>query len=204
MADLPTVTISTSTFPNVLALPVSSNIGGIDIDVSIEEVHSDTLEVTEHPVEAGAAITDHSFKKPSEVVLRCGWSNSSLGALTAIVSGLVSGGTQSAHDYVTGIYSQLRKLQESRQPFSITTSLWTYDNMLLTSIQVTRDQKTFQALIVTATCREVILVSTQSTTMPPQDNQATPASTAEVQNTGSASAVTATPAPGGSNPPSNW
>lgn len=204
MADLPEVTIGTSTFPNVLALPVSSNIGGIDIDVTIEEDHDDTLEVTEDPVEVGAAITDHSFKKPSVIILRCGWSNSSLAALTSIVSGLVSGGTQSAHDYVTGIYSQLRKLQEARQPLTIVTSLWTYDDMLLSGLHVTRDQKTFQALMVTATCRAVILVSTKATSLPSQDNQATPASTAEVQNTGAVNAVTATPAPGGSDPPSNW
>jgi len=33
--------------------------------VTIEEVHHDDLEITEHPVERGAAIGDHAFKATS-------------------------------------------------------------------------------------------------------------------------------------------
>ena len=42
----------------------------------IEESHTDTVEVTDHPVEYGAMISDHAYKKPSEVALYLGWSDS--------------------------------------------------------------------------------------------------------------------------------
>lgn len=43
---------------------------------TIEERHHDELEVTDHPVEQGAMITDHAYKRPAEITLHLGWSNS--------------------------------------------------------------------------------------------------------------------------------
>ena len=45
-------------------MAVIRSIGGIIPDVTIEEVHTDEIELTQHPVQQGAAITDHKFKKP--------------------------------------------------------------------------------------------------------------------------------------------
>lgn len=47
----------------------SRKIGLIVPSVVVSEKHSDTLEITEHPVEIGAAVADHAYKRPSEVVL---------------------------------------------------------------------------------------------------------------------------------------
>lgn len=54
-------------------------IGTIIPDVVVEEHHRDQLVITDHPVERGAAISDHAFKLPVEVEIRCGFSNSSAG-----------------------------------------------------------------------------------------------------------------------------
>ena len=203
-ANIAEVIVTARTFPNVLALPISAQIGDMKVQTSLEEIHTDTLHVTEHPVERGAAIADHSYKKPSEVVLRCGWSNANLNALLSIATGFFRGGTMTKADYISGIYSQLLKLQESRDPITITTSVRQYDNMLITGLQVTRDQKTSQILSVSATCREIIIVSTQSASLPPKEQQADPASTAETENAGSQQVAAASPAPGGSVPPNDW
>ena len=137
----------------------------LKIQATLEEVHHSTLEVTEHPVQTGAAITDHSYNRPAEIVLKCAWSNSSLSGLLAgatdrqtinlkkMLSGAISDQT-----YVSGIYTQLLALKEARMPISISTSLKLYQNMLITAIQVTRDVKTYQALMCSITCKEVILV----------------------------------------------
>ena len=37
------------------------NIGGIFPDVTTEEIHRDELQITQHPVETGAPVTDHCF-----------------------------------------------------------------------------------------------------------------------------------------------
>lgn len=203
-ANLETVFVTARAFPNALALPASSKIGDIEVETTLEATHEDRLHVTEHPVEAGASIADHSFKKPAELVLRCGWSNASLKALFGIISGFFAGGTMTKADYVSGIYSQLLKLQETREPIEISTGLRQYDNMLITSLGVQRDQRTSQIILVTATFREVIIVSTAAATLPAKDAQANPANTAEVENAGAKQAVDTTPAPGGSVPPNEW
>lgn len=48
------------------------SIGGVTFDVVVEEQHEDTLEITEHPVEHGANISDHAFMKPASVTIRRG------------------------------------------------------------------------------------------------------------------------------------
>lgn len=51
-------------------------IGPLSAQVTISESHSDELEITQHPVEQGAAISDHAFKRPAELTIVCAWSNS--------------------------------------------------------------------------------------------------------------------------------
>ena len=179
-------------------------IGDLEVETTLETTHTDILEATSHPVEAGASITDHSFKRPPELVLRCGWSNASLKALTGILTGIFNGGTMSRADYVSGVYSQLLEMQEAREPVSISTGKRQYENMLITSIVVTEDQKTSQVLMVLATFTGVILVNTRSATLPPRDSQADPASTAETEVIGTQQVTSADPAPGGTVPPNEW
>jgi hypothetical protein len=92
-----------------LFLQQTSQIGGIQVDTTLEESYEDSLEITEHPVEAGAAITDHSFKRPMELVLTCGWSDSSASGALGLVSGLIA--TQSpAAAGILGIASGISSL----------------------------------------------------------------------------------------------
>jgi hypothetical protein len=51
----------------------SRNIGMIVPSVVVSEKHTDKLEITEHPVETGAAISDHAYKSPSEVIMDVGF-----------------------------------------------------------------------------------------------------------------------------------
>lgn len=197
-----------ASFFDLLSLTPKSKIGAVEIQASLEEVLTDTLELTEHPIEQGASVTDHSYKKPSEVVITCGWNNSSIDGLLAtsknIVASFFSGGATSAADYIAGVYSQLLSLQESRIPFDITTSKRQYTNMLITGLQATTDQKTAQVLMVQATCKQIIIVQTQTTTMPPASAQANPAKTGAISNTGVSLPIPALPAPGGSVIPQLW
>lgn len=181
----------------------SKSIGDITIAVSIEERHNDELVITEHPVEVGAQITDHAYRKPSEVVMRCGWSNSDYAALLGTIQALFNGSLPSA-DYVSSVYSQLLALQQSRQPFDVTTSRRQYTNMLISGLAVTTDAKTSAALIVTATLREIIRVETKVAKLPPKANQADPSATSEVQDMGTKRLSAGSPSPGGAVPQESW
>ncbi|QYY33430.1 hypothetical protein K2O51_22955 [Cupriavidus pinatubonensis] len=182
---------------------VPKRLGSITIPVTFEEAYQDELQITEHPVEKGAEINDHAFKRQPEVVIKCGWSNADLKALAGTLQAIFVGGSLPTADYISTVYSQLLALQELREPFDVVTSLRQYDSMLFKSLGVVKDQKTGLALSVTATLKEIRIVQTQATTLPPRENQADPAATAETQNTGVKAATPATPAPGGSVPPTS-
>jgi hypothetical protein len=150
-------------------------IGTLVPDVVVEEAHRDQLVITDHPVERGAAISDHAFKMPSEVEIRCGWSNSSAGE----------------EGYVQAVYEEFLELQATRQPFDVFTGKRHYSNMLVRSLEVTTDEHSEHALYVTAGLREIIIVDTATTSAPAQDKQASPQQTAGVVNTGAKQLQTA-------------
>lgn len=186
-----------------LSLTPKSKIGTVEIQATLEEIYTDTVQTTEHPVQLGAAITDHAYKRPAEVVIRCGWSNSTLDALLGNAKFAQFDGEMSASDYVSGVYSQLLALQNARVRFDITTSKRHYTDMLITGLQVTTDQATSNVLMVTATCRQIIIVNTQATTLPPRENQANAASTASTENAGAKQTVPAAAPPSGAVPSGN-
>ena len=160
---------------------------------TIEEVHHDELRITDHPIEEGATISDHAFMMPMEVIIRCAWSNSPASAsgllgkalgLAAALGGSTVGniialpqtiaGVGTVQSLLTGnqvnqikqIYKNLLDLQTSRVPFDIFTGKRVYKNMLFKSLSVQTDYRTENALLVTAVCREVILVTTSEVTVP--------------------------------------
>lgn len=186
-----------------MVLISSKSIGDITVAVSIEETATDELTITEHPVELGAEISDHAFKRPAELVMKCGWSNADYAALIGVFQALFNGQLPTA-DYVNSVYSQLLALQATRRPFTVVSSRRIYPNMLLKGLTVVTDQKTSATLMVTASLREVIIVNTQVTTLPPRESQANPQATAETVIAGVKSAIPAIPAPGGIIPPTAW
>lgn len=188
---------------DLLQISPKGMIATIEIMATLEEVHTDTVQTTEHPIEIGAPITDHAYMRPSELVMRCGWTNSSFTALANVVSSLFSGG-EVGDKYVDAVYSQLLALQESRIPFEVVSSARLYTNMLVTSLRLDRDATNSNALMITATFKQVLLVYTAATTLPPREDQANPASTAEIEETGVKQPVVATPSPGGSVPPTSF
>ncbi|HDR8930266.1 phage baseplate protein [Burkholderia vietnamiensis] len=176
-------------------------IGSITVQVAIEEIYNDELVITEHPVEQGAQISDHAFKRQPDLSMQCGWSNADYEALLGAAEATFDGGGLPSAQYINAIYSQLLVLQQARTPVDITTSRRIYQNMLLQGLRLTVDAKTSSALILTVTAKQIKIVSTQVTTLPPRENQADPASTAETGNGGTKAAMPATPAPGGAVPP---
>ena len=51
-------------------------IGPLAAMVTVSEKHEDELQITDHPVELGVTVSDHAFRRPSMVTIRCSWSNS--------------------------------------------------------------------------------------------------------------------------------
>lgn len=123
--------------------PLNRSIGGITADITIEEQERDELTITEHPVEQGAPIADHAYKRPSEVTIRAAWS-----------------ATKHNLDSVIGTYNTLLSWQAALNPFQLFTGKRVYNDMLISSIAVTTDQSTEYVLMATITCRQIIRVRT--------------------------------------------
>lgn len=149
-------------------------------DVVVSEKHSDTLEITEHPVEKGAAVSDHAYKRPAELVMEVGFSGggSLLDLLDLSSVGLSIGLSPKE------TYQQLLELQERREPFDVVTGKRLYSNMLLRAIEVTTDRTSENVLMATLTLREVIISSTQSVQVADKKDMAQGVSTSAVQNSG--------------------
>ena len=144
---------------------IERSVGDIAFEVTVEERHDDSLTITEHPVEKGAAISDHAYKNPVEVVI------------TAGISG------KDGESVPKETYEKLLELQASREPFTIITGKREYENMLVQGISVTTYENTENVLMVTLDCREVIIVETETTQVPPS-RQAQAAKTQKAQQGG--------------------
>lgn len=153
---------------------INSPLGNFHLYVTIDEQHHDELVITDHPVEQGAAISDHAYKKPAELTLTIGWTNSSIAAVTSLQMG----------GYSAFAYKTLLQLQAMRTPFSISTGKRRYQNMLIQSLATTTDAKTENSLVVTMHCREVIIVQTTTTQLQPAANMSSPQKTAATTNAG--------------------
>ena len=108
-------------------------------DVTEEEEHRDQLFITEHPVEVGASVSDHAYKRPSEVQMRISWSNSSHGDPF----------------FVQSIYDSLLRLQSDRIPFNLYTGKRVYFNMLLGVLGVKTDPENEFSLRVEANMHQI-------------------------------------------------
>lgn len=155
------------------------SIGGFIADVTVEEDHVDELEITEFPVQQGANVTDHSYKRPAQVRILVGYSNSSI----------VSFGDP---NYVQNVYAQFLALQASRQPFDIFTGKRFYSSMLIRRLHTKSDEKSENIAMLDVECRQIIVVSSQTVTVPPASSMKSPQSTAPVSNTGQKSLASGT------------
>ena len=181
----------------------------IEAQATFEERHIDELEVTDHPVQQGAMISDHAFKRPAEVTLHLGWSNSPTpagGLLNAAIAtgaslnstvagaanlynlatgvmGLQTALNGQALDQINDIYQTLLKLQSERALFDLYTGKRQYTNMICKTLAVETDFKSAHSLPITMVCKQVILVKTQTVSLP-KSSQLNPWNTASLANKG--------------------
>ncbi|HCS4522776.1 TPA: hypothetical protein ORS64_003904 [Escherichia coli] len=182
-------------FLSVLLQQRTRSIGIIIPDVVITEKHTDALEITEHPVEqptnAGASgegagyISEHAFRRPSEVVMETGFSGG--GSLLDFASNLTA--TSLLGLSPKELYQELLNLQRDRIPFDVTTGKRIYNNMLIKTLEVTTDKSSENVLLATLTLREVIITSTQSIRVASKNNMTEGVGTSAVQNTGTKTTV---------------
>ena len=124
-----------------------TNIGGYFFDGFMQVDHSIELEVTENPIETGAAVVDHAYVKPAQVTMKV--------MMSDVHQSLYPGQFTGTRFRSTNAWHVLKKLQGDRIQFNIFTRLGLYENMLITSLQASDTADTFRALSATVTLREI-------------------------------------------------
>ncbi|MDD2775512.1 MAG: hypothetical protein PHU06_06125 [Gallionella sp.] len=151
--------------------------------VTIQESAVDEMEITRHPVQYGAVISDFAYKNPAELSMRVAWSNSGLANIQSAFSG---GGNFSTNvlsalqGTVNQQYSELLQLQVSATLSTIVTGKRIYQNCLIKRISQVTEAETENALFVDLDIEQIIVATIQTTTIAPQASQASPQSTAPV------------------------
>lgn len=149
------------------------SIGPFNATLTIEEIATDELEITQHPVQQGAAITDHAYLKPATVNVKIVFSDEDAP--------------------LAETYQKMRQLQASREPFDVVTGKRSYKNMLFKSLGQTNDLRTEFVLSVNATLQEVFITALEVVSVPERKKQKTPGKTGATENAGQKKAQPAEP-----------
>ena len=140
-------------------------------DVVVERVTDDRLQVTQHPVESGAAISDHAYKMPITVDMEIGWADYKDGS---------TGGS---------VIQWLRLLstQAKREPYTINTPKRIYRNMLPVQVTFADTHRTKHSIMARVRFQEIRITGVRNkqsgvgTNLQEPQSNAPPASRGNVQ-----------------------
>src|SRR5881398_845188 len=141
----------------VLLYRGNTRMGNLLPDCVMQEVYEDRLQITMHPVESGANVSDHAFVLPRTVEMQIGWADYK----------------QGQSGYSVQQYLKLLELQGIRDPVTLSCGKRNYSNMLPESITVPNDDKHKWAVAATIRWREVRIAGAR--TRPQINNPATQA-----------------------------
>lgn len=122
-----------------------TSIGTLELDAAVSVTYSNSADVTSHPVEQGADVSDHVRAQPLDIKIEGVISNTPI-ASTATAS---SGRSMQA-------FAELQKLLEDGTPVDIVSGdFFPYKNMVIYALDVPRDARSGDALFFTASLRQI-------------------------------------------------
>lgn len=153
--------------PRVIIDRVSSasGVSGIEVDAVISEKHVEGVELTKHPIEEGSNPTDHARVLPAKYQLEGFVTNTPLSQTKRNARGVIddasSSGAPGAVGYAQQAIAALRKLKDDRRAVTVDSTMRTYTNMVLVSLEVPRDGRMTDAFRFSATFEEVRFVASE-------------------------------------------
>lgn len=152
MADVSFLFKKKTTLGKSTASASGTILGGIVFDASLTESYRTQADVTNHPVEDGTLISDHIQVKPIEIEIVGIISNTPLPFAhpdPAVLRSFIT--PRRAED----AYDKLVDLQKSGELVTIATTLDTFENMAIVSLQLDRDAPTANVIKVRIALREI-------------------------------------------------
>ena len=145
----------------VLIRPVR-NVGGISADAVMEERHSDSMEITDHPVEVGSSVTDHAYRRPSTLTLTYVWATGSKQNATKDQA------------FLQTLYQRFLNLMIAATLLQVFTGKRTYKNMMIEDVGVITDKDHENILEMRLELRELLFANTQVVQITPSAQQLIP------------------------------
>lgn len=137
----------------------------IEFDASVAETHTNTAEVTQHPVEEGADISDHIRKMPDELAVNVIVSNHPPIILASERAQPISGFSDPA-SRAEDAHLFLRSVMNNDQTVDFSTTLRDYSNMAILSMGCDRDAATGNIANINMTMKEILVATTETVTPP--------------------------------------
>ena len=152
----------------LITRPKPAQIESLIVDAAISEQHSFTNTVTDHPVEEGTNVADHSRPEPERVTLDCIVSNTPISGNREQVSvgngaTIVQSTAKEDPRRSANALDRLLQLRQSGALITVVTSLREYRDMAIESISIPRDAKIAGALRFTITLKRVRVVKNKQT-----------------------------------------
>lgn len=124
-------------------------IGGYVIDAATKESVTYETEVTRYPVESGGVIADHSVLQEPVLSIDFIVSDAPIGEVARARTGSESPALEA--------WGFLLALRATREPFTVSCSIGTFDDMVFETLERTADAESGAAAVVSATFRRIDL-----------------------------------------------
>lgn len=158
-------------------------------DVIIKNDHSQEVEVTQNPVQTGAAITDNAFVIPPKLTAEI--------IMSDAMQAFTLGQWANAPSKSVSAFETLQSIQASLIPVQISTRLRSYDNMMITHVRAEETARTKYGLRAWVTFQQIFTATVSITNLSSSSNSninsAIPQSTLNT-NGGQVQTIPVTPA----------
>ncbi len=159
-----------------------SNLDTLRFDVVSQETHKLDNEITEHPVESGANVSDHVRAELDNVTLEVFVSNCPISPFDRFSYDSDIGNVQAstisdsksvsvlrfpeARDNVVDTYTKLRQLRDDATLLQVITRLYNYENVVIKSVGIPRSAADGDGARMTIEFKEIRLVETKKVPTP--------------------------------------
>ena len=134
-------------------------IGPVEVDATTSEEHSATNEITRHPVEKGARITDHIRPEAETLTLECLVANTPISEEAIRKYGPAPLGAPGRAEKAL---QDLMRLRNAGELVTVVTRIRTYEGMAIRSIRVPRNARTGDSLRFTIQLEQVREVQSET------------------------------------------
>ncbi len=128
---------------------ISTTVGDVTLDAALSFSETLSATVTDHPIETGGFVTDHTIELP----------------MCIKVDGIFTEDPIDREHEPAGPTSNidlLREAKKTREPCTISNDTDSYQNMVLETLEIPRDGQTGAAVKFTATFKEVRFVASRT------------------------------------------